>query len=158
MQKQFNQSQSHLWWLRGATFSVAALAAASATFWALKLSAPSSPVALTAAVAVVGVPTSDAQAWVRLLGGVEAGASPVADVVASDVSSGRFKLMGVVAGLSRHGYALIATDGKVAKPYRVGAPVEDGLILKSVSPRSAELARTLEAPAGLTLELPKIAP
>ena len=158
MQKQFNQSQSHLWWLRGATFSVAALAAASATFWALKLSAPSSPVALTAAVAVVGVPTSDAQAWVRLLGGVEAGASPVADVVASDVSSGRFKLMGVVAGLSRHGYALIATDGKAAKPYRVGAPVEDGLILKSVSPRSAELARTLEAPAGLTLELPKIAP
>jgi general secretion pathway protein C len=78
--------------------------------------------------------------------------------VATDVSSTRFKLMGVVAGLSRQGHALIATDGKAAKPYRVGEPVEDGLLLKSVSPRSAELARALEAPAGITLELPKLVP
>ena len=157
MQKQFNQTQSSLWWQRGATFIVAALTAASATFWGLKLAAPA-PLVQTVAVAAPGLEASDAQAWVRLLGGKEVGGSPAADAVASEVSSGRFKLMGVVAGLSRHGYALIATDGKAAKPYRVGAPVEDGLILKSVSPRSAELARTLEAPAGLTLELPKIAP
>ena len=157
MQKQFNQTQSSLWWQRGATFIVAALAAASATIWGLKLSAPASLVQ-TVAAAAPGLETPDAQAWVRLLGGEDEGASPAEDVVASDVSSGRFKLMGVVAGLSRHGYALIATDGKSAKPYRVGASVEDGLILKSVSPRSAELARTLEAPAGLTLELPKLTP
>jgi len=157
MQKQFNPTQSSLWWQRGATFLIAALAAASATFWGLKLSAPA-PQVQTTAVAAVGLEASDAQAWVRLLGGHEAGVSPAADVVAADVSSSRFKLMGVVAGLSRHGYALIATDGKSAKPYRVGASVEDGLMLKSVSPRSAELARTLEAPAGLTLELPKLTP
>ena len=155
MQKQFNQTQSSLWWQRGATFIVAALAAASATFWGLKLSAPTTLVQ-TVAVAAPGLEASDAQAWVRLLGGQQADASPTPEAV--DVSSGRFKLMGVVAGLSRHGYALIATDGKAAKPYRVGASVEDGLVLKSVSPRSAELARTLEAPAGLTLELPKLTP
>ena len=157
MQKQFNQTQSSLWWQRGTTFIVAALTAASATFWGLKLSAPA-PLVQTVAVAAPGLEASDAQAWVRLLGGKEVGGSPAADAVASEVSSGRFKLMGVVAGLSRHGYALIATDGKASKPYRVGASVEDGLVLKSVSPRSAELARTLEAPAGLTLELPKLTP
>ena len=155
MQKQFNQSQSQLWWLRGATFSVAALAAASAIFWGLKLSAPVSLLQVTAAVAP-GLEASDTQAWVRLLGGQKADASPTPEAV--DVSSSRFKLLGVVAGASRQGHALIATDGKTAKPYRVGAPVEDGLILKSVSPRSAELARSLEAPTGMTLELPKLTP
>lgn len=157
MQKQFNQtqSQSQLWWLRGATFAVAALAAASATFWGLKLSAPASPPLATTALGA-GLEASDSQAWVRLLGGQEAGASPSPEAV--DVSSSRFRLLGVVAGASRHGYALIATDGKAAKPYRVGASVEDGLILKSVSPRSAELARSREAPAGVTLELPKVSP
>ncbi len=155
MQKQFNQSQSQLWWLRGATFSVAALAAASAIFWGLKLSAPVSLLQVTAAVAP-GLEASDTQAWVRLLGGQKVDATPTPEAV--DVSSSRFKLLGVVAGASRQGHALIATDGKAAKPYRVGSPVEDGLILKSVSPRSAELARSLEAPAGLTLELPKLTP
>jgi general secretion pathway protein C len=157
MQKQFNPSQPSLWWLRGATFSVAALAAASAAVWSLKLSAPvSAPQASTAVTP--SLETTGAQAWVRLLGGPKNGVAPTSDAVATDVSSTRFKLMGVVAGLSRQGHALIATDGKAAKPYRVGEPVEDGLLLKSVSPRSAELARALEAPAGITLELPKLVP
>ena len=155
MQKQFNLSQSHLWWLRGATFSIAALAAASATFWGLKLSAPASPPHSITALAT-GLEASDNQAWVRLLGGQKADASPTPEAV--DVSSSRFKLLGVVADANRQGHALIATDGKTAKPYRVGSPVEDGLILKSVSPRSAELARSGEAPTGMTLELPKLTP
>lgn len=155
MQKQFNQSQSHLWWLRGATFSVAALAAASATFWGLKLSAPTYSLQAITALAP-GLEASDTQAWVRLLGDQKDDDATTPEAV--DVSSSRFKLLGVVAGASRQGHALIATDGKTAKPYRVGSPVEDGLILKSVSPRSAELARSLEAPAGMTLELPKLTP
>ena len=157
MQKQFNPTQTSLWWLRGATFLMAALVAASATVWGLKLSSPAS-LTQVASVPPPGLAPSDAQAWVRLLGGQKAGTLPAAEVAATDISSTRFKLMGVVAGLSRHGYALISTDGKAAKPYRVGESVEDGLVLKSVSPRSAELARTLESPAGLTLELPKLTP
>ena len=136
---------------------MAALVAASATVWGLKLSAPAS-LTQVASVPPPGLAPSDAQAWVRLLGGQKAGTLPAAEVAATDISSTRFKLMGVVAGLSRHGYALIATDGKAAKPYRVGESVEDGLVLKSVSPRSAELARTLESPGGLTIELPKLTP
>lgn len=155
MQKQFNPSQSHRWWLRGATFSVAALAAASVTFWGLKLSAPASPLQ-TITAGVPGLEASNTQAWVRLLGGQKAGVSPTPEAV--DVPSSRFKLLGVVAGTSRQGRALIATDGKTAKPYRVGSSVEDGLVLKSVSPRSAELAHSLKAPAVFTLELPKLAP
>jgi general secretion pathway protein C len=155
MYKQFNPSQSHRWWLRGATFSVAALAAASATFWGLKLSAPVFlPPSITAQAP--SLEASDNQAWVRLLGGQKADASPTPEAV--DVSSTRFKLLGVVADANRQGHALIATDGKAAKPYRVGSPVEDGLILQSVSPRSAELARSREAPTGMTLELPKLTP
>ena len=155
MHKQFNPSQSHRWWLRGASFSVAALAAASTTFWGLKLSAPVFlPPSITAQAP--SLEASDNQAWVRLLGGQKADALPTPEAV--DVASSRFKLWGVVAGGHGQGLALIAADGKTAKPYRVGAPVEDGLVLKSVSPRSAELARSLAAPAGMTLELPKLAP
>jgi general secretion pathway protein C len=157
MQKQFNPTQASHWWLKLVTFSVAALAAGSATVWGLKLSAPAPQLQATA-VATPGLAHSDAQAWVRLLGGQKVDPAAAPEGVAAEVSSSRFKLMGVVAGLNRQGHALIATDGKAAKPYRVGEPVEDGLVLKAVLPRSAELARTLESPAGITLELPKLAP
>ena len=70
------------------------------------------------------------------------------------VRASRYVLLGVVADRDHSGAALIAVDGKPAKPYRVGARVDDGLLLQSVAPRRAVLASSADAPASVTLELP----
>ncbi len=140
------------WWLRIATFLLAAMAAASATYWVLKWNAP-------AASAPAGAPTvkaptqSDPQLVARLLGGGQiASVSTTVDRTAS-----RFKLTGVVASGAKGGIALIATDGQAAKPYRVGAAVSDALVLQSVAIRSAALGASLDAPSAFTLVLPVLA-
>jgi general secretion pathway protein C len=73
-------------------------------------------------------------------------AAPVASL------SSRFVLTGVVADQSHSGAALIAVDGKPPKPFRVGANVDENLVLQSVDSRSAVLGSG-GAPV-LTLELP----
>lgn len=140
------------WWLRIATFMLAALAAASAAFWVLKWMA-SGVVSPSGAVVVASLAPIDPQAVARLLGGGQAAITAVAPV---NAAPGRFKLTGVVADGARGGYALIAVDGQAARPYRVGAPVSDALVLRSVAPRSAALAASVEAPVSLTLELPAL--
>lgn len=140
------------WWLRIATFLLAALAAASATYWVLKWSAP--PASAPTAAPTVNSPTqTDPQGVARLLGGGQiAGVAAVVDRTAS-----RFKLTGVVASGAKGGYALIATDGQAAKPYQVGAAVSDALVLQSVAIRSAALGASLDAPSAFTLVLPVLA-
>jgi general secretion pathway protein C len=63
-------------------------------------------------------------------------------------------LQGIVAEADGGGAALIAVDGKPPKPYRVGAPIDESLVLKSVEPRRATLAANLQAAPAVTLELP----
>ena len=143
----------HLWWLRIATFLLAALAAASAAYWALKWSAPAATgSAPSAALSFSRTAQTDPQVVARLLGG---GQKTVLTLVESAAS--RFKLMGVVANRAHGGYALIAVDGKPARPYQVGAALNESLVLKSVAPRSAALAASVDAPASFTLELPVLA-
>lgn len=142
------------WGLRLATFSVAALAAASATFWALKWT-DTRPLQTSAPVVFSSPAPTTPQAVARLLGGGHGGAAPDAPM---DNAASNFKLTGVVANLAQSGYALIAVDGKPAKPYRVGEPVNDALVLRSVAPRSAALAANMDAPATVTLDLPRLAP
>lgn len=140
-----------IWWLRIVTFSVAALAAASATYWVLKWNTLATPTRAAAPTFVRPAPT-DPLVVARLLGG---GQSAVVASVAGRATS-RFKLTGVVADRTHSGYALISIDGQAAKPYRVGAPVNDNLVLQSVAPRSAALAAGLDAPVSVTLELPNL--
>ena len=149
----------HLWWLRIATFSLAALAAASAAYWVLKWIA-AAPASATAAPIYTAPPQTDPQVVARLLGGGQLGLAtgPQGAVAAPDNAASRFKLTGVVAGRNNTGYAVIAVDGKPAKPYRVGALVNDGLVLHSVAPRSAALAASVDAPVSLTLDLPRLSP
>jgi general secretion pathway protein C len=144
----------HLWSLRITTFALAALAAASAAYWVLNGVAvsPSSPMA---ALIASGPAPVDPQAVARLLGGGDAGVKSVSAVQASP---SRYTLTGVVAGRSQAGYALISVDGQPAKPFRVGSPVGDALVLQSVSARSAVLGATREALPALTLDLPPLAP
>jgi general secretion pathway protein C len=136
------------WAVAAGTFVLWGLVAASAVYWAVKLSSGTGtgPIAPPAPSA----PPSDPAAIARLLG-----ASPVAAAAAPAASaSSRFALLGVVAEADGGGAALISVDGKPPKPYRVGASVDEGLVLQSVQPRRATVGPSLRAPPALTLELP----
>jgi general secretion pathway protein C len=142
-----------LWRQRIVTFVVAALAAASATLWTLKgTNTATSP----AAGAVIQTETrlADPATVGRLLGGGQ----PSAPSVVVDSAASHFKLTGVVADRAQGGYALIAVDGQPAKPFRVGARLNEALVLHSVTARSAALAASKTAPVSVTLDLPKLTP
>jgi len=140
-----------LWWLRIATFSVAALAAASVAFWVLKWTGDAAPTSASAVSQTTS--PSDPLAVARVLGGGQIGATAGPAPVSA---ASRFKLTGVVANSANGGYALISVDGKPARPYRVGAQVDDALVLHSVTARSAALAARVDTPASITLDLPKL--
>ena len=144
------QTRSHQpWGVRLGTLAIWALAAASAAYWGLRLTArPPGMPAPTAAPAPVA---ADVQAMARLLGAVTA-QTPQA---AAAPFSSRFALVGVLAGQQGgSGAALIAVDGKPAKPYRVGATVDAGLVLQSLGPRQARLGAGQEGVTTVTLEMP----
>lgn len=136
------------WGVRLATLALWLLAAASTVYWGLRLSAPAGGPGVPAVVA--SLPAPDAQALARLLGAQAA--APQALPVASAPS--RFALVGVLAGRqSGGGAALIAIDGQPARPYRVGATVDAGLVLQSLGPREAHLGARRDGPAALTLQI-----
>ena len=136
------------WVVAGSTFVVWAVVAAACVYWGLKLASRSqSP----AAAPLVHTPTPvDPASVARLMGW-----SPVqaASIAAPSLDS-RFALQGVVAGSGHGGAALIAVDGKPPKPFRVGTTIDANLVLKSVGPRKATLAASVDGPAVVTLELP----
>jgi general secretion pathway protein C len=136
------------WAVAVCTLALWALVAASAVYWGTKLIhrgpiVPEAPAARTS-VAV------DPAAVARVLG-----ASPAVTAAAAAPSlASRFNLIGVVYSHSQYGTALIAVDGKPARPFRVGAQIEEGLVLQSVEPRRASLGAKAEGPPAITLELP----
>jgi general secretion pathway protein C len=138
------------WAVAGTSFVLWGLVAASAVYWGLKLAEPSRAGAANP-LAASNVPPIDPTAVGRLLGAV-----PNTAAVAPPVRSlaSRFALVGVVASRSHQGAALIAMDGKPAKPFRVGSTVDEGLVLQSVESRRAILAASADGPPTLTLELP----
>lgn len=151
--------QSHslsLWWLRIATFSAAALAAASAMYWVIEFNA-ATPQAPTPQAALTSAPQADPRVVARLLGGAQT-ASLSGPAAMPTASAARYKLVGVVAEGHRGGYALIAINDQPARPYRVGASVDDTLVLHSVAARSAALATDVQAPASVQLALPALVP
>ena len=66
----------------------------------------------------------------------------------------RYALVGVVAARAHGGAALISIDGQEAKPVRVGAALEGGLVLESVTGRRAVLSSGGSGADKVTLELP----
>jgi len=138
-------------------FLVWGLVAASAVFWLLRLVArsPSAP-AHTLAVASAALPRAD---LTRVLGAPPVAKSDKAVPIATALSS-RFKLLGVAApreGGDRQGLALIAVDGKPARGYRVGAPIDGEIVLLSVHQRGAALGAPGAEPQ-VRLELPPLPP
>ncbi|MGH8803367.1 MAG: type II secretion system protein N, partial [Polaromonas sp.] len=76
-------------------------------------------------------------------------AAPSAEVLIPN----RFSLVGVVTE-GPGGAALLAVDGKPARPYRVGSRIDEGTVLQSVGPRHAVLAASADGPPLQRLELP----
>ena len=137
------------WPLRLITTGVWGLAVASVAYWGLKLGgAPAAP--MVAVVSSAMTAPVDSLKVARLLGATDA---PVAAAPVVAVSS-RFTLVGVVAGASGRGTALIGVDGKPPKPFPVGTEVDPGLVLQSVRPRVAVMGSSTGA-AAVTLEMPK---
>ena len=136
------------WMLRAATFLLWAGAAGCAVFWGLRLAAPASG-ALVAPVDAGGPAAAGRVAVARWLG---ASGGPLAAVPVAAVAS-RFTLLGVLAGRDSGGAALIAVDGKPARPVRVGGTLEEGLVLQSLSGRTAVLGADRDGPGTVTLEI-----
>ena len=140
------------WTVRGITFLLWAGVAASVVAWGLKLGSAASGVPSAAAVGLRPPPPADVAALGRVLGAVS---DPVAAARTPSAGS-RMSLLGVVADRSHQGAALISIDGRPAKPFRVGTPVDEGLVLKSVEARRAVIASSMDGPAVVTLELPPL--
>lgn len=133
------------WTRRTATTALWALAVGSIVFWGLRLAAPPAAAAYAPLAAAPG-PQADPVAVGRALGAVTD--APVAVAAAPT----RFTLLGVVAGRSAGGTALIAVDGQPARPFRVGSAVAPGVVLQSVGPRRAYLGG--DGVAAVTLNMP----
>jgi general secretion pathway protein C len=132
--------------LPAASLLVWGAVAFSAVTWGLRWSATGAAPS-NATTAAQALPEVDVSAAARTLG-----AAPVA--AAAPTLASRFQLQGVMAGGPNAGAALIAVDGKAAKPYRVGAVVTDGLVLQSAQGRRVTLGAAMDGPQSLVLELP----
>jgi general secretion pathway protein C len=145
-------NKASVWWPRLATALVWLLLGLSATYWLLQWRGAQQSAVVRAPLASTAVPVlnADAGELEKILGVTAAG--PVAAAPVAAVSS-RFSLVGVVRVAGRSSVAVIATDGQAAKPYRVGAQVEPGLVLKSVGVKTASLAPEAGLPATVTLEM-----
>ena len=143
---------------RFAAFVTWAAVAASIVFWALRLW--TQPMAVPVHATVVATAAGFKGDVGRVLGldVPLAGPSTAAPPVQADP---RFRLIGVVAprsaGAQAEGLALIATDGKPAKAYRVGKEVDGELVLQGVHARGASLGPRGQ-PAQIDLQLPALPP
>ena len=145
---------------RFAAFVIWAAVAASAVFWAMRLWVK--PAAAPAHATLVSSASGFNGDLGRLFG---PDAAPAGPALASDApppqADARFKLIGVVAPRSTaartEGLALIATDGKPARAYRVGTAVDGEMVLQAVHARGASLGVRGQA-AQVALELPLLPP
>lgn len=141
------------WPPRLAALLLSAVAAGSAAYWALHWRVASELPVSAGPVASAGAEV-DTTAVARALGAFGASAPATsATAPAGDVEAARFVLSGVVADASAPGRALIAVDGKPAKPVAVGAVVAEGWTLHRVEARRAVLRRN---GAELELQLPPL--
>lgn len=143
---------------RLSAFVVWALVAATAVFWGLRLLARPQPA--PAYASIVGEATVARGDLSRLFGAAPVANAP--DQPSAPELSSRFKLLGLMAPKAsavepahRAGYALIAVDGKPARPFAVGAALDSGLVLQSVSLRTASIG-PVDGAAAVKLEMPAL--
>jgi general secretion pathway protein C len=143
--------------LNAITLLIWLAAAASAAYWALRLTSATG-VPAAAPVVLPAPVVADTNAVARLLGWVPSATPSVAAPPPPPLLATRLVLVGVVADRNtRSGAALIAIDGKPPRPYRVGAKLEEGVFLQSVVGRSATVGTAVDGTATVKLEMPPVA-
>lgn len=125
----------------------------TAGYWVL-LALGRTPVTPVSAVASA-VPVADPAAVAQALG-FQAAVATTAAAPAPVAAPSRYALLGVVDGGPQRGAALLAVGGLPPRPYRVGAVVENGLVLQSVSRRTVRLGPALDGPATIELTVPEL--
>jgi len=147
-----SSSNPSRWAVKWLTLLVWGLATGGAVIWALQFPLPSHGVPATLAQAPAAQPGAELSVDVaRSLG--HRAASPSAPV-AADM---QFQLLGVIAGGSGGGSALISVGGLPPKAFQVGQTVTEGVVLQRLQARRAELGSTSNGQAQWTLELPAAA-
>lgn len=124
--------------------------------WALDLLSPQAPFAPASAIGQAQPPTNLSPA------GNLFGASPQATAAAVTQAPSNVQVSGVLAG-GKNAVALLAVDGKPAKPFGIGETVSDGLKVTAISADSVTLDRRgqavkLPAPARSSLAVLNSAP
>ena len=138
------------------SFWVWGMVSAAIVFWLLRLVVNAPPAPTYAVVEqsdrLVGEDLS------RLLGSDASPAAPD-QPAPPPAEAARFQIVGLVAGPtpgSASAVALIAVDGKPAKPYAVGARVGGTWVVQAVSRRSVTLGPEGSQAPGVVLEMPAL--
>jgi general secretion pathway protein C len=142
-------SKSSTWVVKWLSLLVWGLAAGGAVVWTLKFPLHTGGMSVTVAQAsAVQTGAQLSPDVARSLG--HRTASPSAPL-AADL---RFQLLGVIAGGSGSGSALISVGGLPPKAFKVGQTVTEGVVLQRLQARRAELGTEPKGQAQWTLELP----
>ena len=158
---QVRHTPSKSWAPAVCALSLGALAAYGAVSWFLQIQSLSGSASLAPVAQTINGSTALAVDTGRV---AQALGAPVASV-ASDVAGGnvantahQWNLLGVVAGASGKGSALLSVDGQAPKAFLPGQSVAPGWVLHSVGHRLARLAPEGQDTASVTLELPRLGP
>jgi general secretion pathway protein C len=153
----------NIWSLRLTTFAVWFLAAGSAAYWGLHISAQAAPNPALARADVAGQNARplqpDTLAVAHGLGAVGDGAVAALQADSAptvDWNPSRFALSGIMAqGSEKDGLVMISVDGKPAQLLQVGATVEPSVVVQALSRQSVTLANISQpdSPKLLTLKL-----
>ena len=153
------QGNSKSFWPALCALGLGAVAAYTAVAWILQIQsisvAPSSvPNATQAAAPQTAQNAIQSSHVAAALGAPKASQGP-SGANAGVSSDHQWSLLGVVAGVSGRGSALLAVDGQPPKAYLPGQTVAPGWVLHSVGHRLARLAPSQQDAPTVILELPK---
>jgi len=154
------QGNSKSFWPALCALGLGALAAYTAVAWILQIQsisvAPSAVPNATQAAASQMAQNAIQSSHVAAALGAPKAAEGQSGVNASASSDHQWSLLGVVAGASGKGSALLAVDGQPPKAFLSGQTVAPGWVLHSVGHRLARLAPSQQDTPTVTLELPKV--
>lgn len=133
-----------------------ALAAYGVVSWFLQIQSLSEPASLAPVAQTINGSSALAVDTGRVAQALGAPVAP--DVAGGNVANTahQWNLLGVVAGASGKGSALLSVDGQAPKAFLPGQSVAPGWVLHSVGHRLARLAPEGQDTASVTLELPKL--
>jgi general secretion pathway protein C len=160
---QVKDGSTHSFWPALCATGASAMAAYALVSWFLQIQSLSSPASKVSVVMNTASdkampdtgPNAQANAQSNIQVARVLGAAQPTNKDNASSSAPQWNLLGVVAGVSGQGSALIVVDGQPAKAFLPGQTVAPGWVLHSVGHRLARLAPSLQEAPSVTLELPK---